>query len=463
MSNDEADKTVMRGAPAGRAPSASHDADSTKVRTQVGAARDDGRGRASGYGANPAASSRASMASSDYSPPTVESIEPLRSSSGNPLVAAATPLLLLAASVGEAGLPQAPQNLKNEVIRAVRKFESDARESGVNNESLVTGRYLLCAFIDEAILATPWGEEAGWDQQTALMLFHKESWGGKKFFQILDRAKQDPRKHFQLLELIYLCLALGFYGQYRLETRGEAMLGEIRLDLYRRLKEVRGTVESSLAMNWKPAGVGRVALSRRIPLWVGAVASFGVLLLLYIVLFVQLSGLGTPIRGQLAKIGFDLPPPAEARAPAVRKISLKQLLQADESKGLLTVDELNDRSIVSLGGDGFASGSADLRPAWSEALTHVRDALRQLDGRVYVVGHTDDVPLRSVRFRDNYELSVARARACLQVLAPEPSEQARFEVTGVGSDQPRYQPVNQPENRTRNRRVEIIYLEGGSS
>ena len=73
-------------------------------------------------------------------------------------------------------------------------------------------------------------------------------------------------------------------------------------------------------------------------------------------------------------------------------------------------------------------------------------------------GHTDDQPLRSFRYRDNYELSRERAVSVVEVLQPAIDNPARLECTGVGSSQPRYRPNPTPENRARNRRVEIVHV-----
>jgi len=81
-------------------------------------------------------------------------------------------------------------------------------------------------------------------------------------------------------------------------------------------------------------------------------------------------------------------------------------------------------------------------------------------GRVLVVGHTDDQPVRSLRFQDNFELSRERAVSVVRVLEQTIDSRARVSWTGVGSSEPRYEPASDPENRARNRRVEIIHVPG---
>ena len=59
-------------------------------------------------------------------------------------------------------------------------------------------------------------------------------------------------------------------------------------------------------------------------------------------------------------------------------------------------------------------------------------------------------------YADNFDLSRARAVAVAEVLKPTLQNFGRVEWQGVGSTQPRY-PLDTPENRARNRRVEIIH------
>ena len=93
-----------------------------------------------------------------------------------------------------------------------------------------------------------------------------------------------------------------------------------------------------------------------------------------------------------------------------------------------------------------------------EMLLHdVGRALNGVPGRILVIGHTDDQALRSFRFKDNYELSRARALQVAELIRGVVTDGSRIEAAGKGSLEPRYQPVDTPDNRARNRRVEIVH------
>ena len=122
-----------------------------------------------------------------------------------------------------------------------------------------------------------------------------------------------------------------------------------------------------------------------------------------------------------------------------------------------TTDVVNTMTATDL----FASGSANVNASYTSLIHDIGSALNKVPGRILVIGHTDDQPLRSLRFKDNYELSRARALQVADLIRSEVTDGSRIEVAGKGSLEPRYRPADEPANRARNRRVEIIHLRGG--
>jgi type VI secretion system protein ImpK len=76
------------------------------------------------------------------------------------------------------------------------------------------------------------------------------------------------------------------------------------------------------------------------------------------------------------------------------------------------------------------------------------------------VGHTDDQPIHSITFNDNYDLSRERALSVANILKKTIDNPARLTWDGVGSSQPKA-PGTSPEDRATNRRVEIIHIGEG--
>ena len=77
-------------------------------------------------------------------------------------------------------------------------------------------------------------------------------------------------------------------------------------------------------------------------------------------------------------------------------------------------------------------GGADIATNEIDLLHRITWALNQVKGRVIVVGHTDDQPVRSLKFKDNFELSTARAQNTLQILAQGLDDPRRLEASGAG-------------------------------
>ncbi|MCC4619235.1 type IVB secretion system protein IcmH/DotU [Xanthomonas cassavae CFBP 4642] len=388
-------------------------------------------------------------------------ISELLGRSVNPLVQAATPLLLLAVQLRHsAQLPEVAR-LREQVMAQIRRFEQRAQQGGAPVEAVTAARYVLCALLDEAVLNAPWGERSGWSQKTLLVVFHSESYGGAKFFQILERLCADVRRHLDLIELMYLCLALGFVGRYQIEAGGLARLGEIQDDLYRRIRAERGAAPDSLAPRWR--GVeDRRRLGRFMPLWAAALLGLSVLVVAFVWFQTRLSTLAAPISAQAAQWGLAPATPPDATPLPPPPVRLKHLLAAPERDGLLSVDEQPDgQTRVRLSSAAmFASGGVDVEPDQRGLIAQIAAAIDQLPGRVIVVGHTDDVPVRSLRFADNYALSAARAQAVAQLLRAQLATPGRVEALGAGDSQPLARPPQLPANRARNRRVDILFQPG---
>lgn len=384
----------------------------------------------------------------------------------NALVQAASPLLLLAVQLRNSVSQPDAAHLREQVVVQVRQFESRAQAAGIAPQTITAARYVLCTSLDEAVLNTPWGEHSGWAAKTLLVTFHGESYGGAKFFAILDRLCADFARHIDLIELMYLCLALGFGGRYQIEAGGRARLDDIQEDLYRRIKAQRAPAAEELAPHWRGIEDRRNRLIRYVPLWV--IVAFGACVLLgaFLYFHARLNDLSAPVSAQVATIGLQgaVPPADRSKpAPAVARKSLKQLLAPQEQAGELSVDEKPDGSaLVRLNAPAmFASAGTEVSARQVPMLHAITQALNQVPGRVVVVGHTDDQPIHSLKFKDNFALSAARARAVLQILSDGLDNPGRLESSGAGASQPIALPPDLPANRARNRRVEILYTPEG--
>jgi type VI secretion system protein ImpK len=381
----------------------------------------------------------------------------------NPLSAAATTLLALIAQLRDSASHPDPQALFQHVSQEVQQFEASARNKGEAPDVILGARYVLCTAIDETVLNTPWGSQSIWATQTLLSTFHNETWGGEKFFQLLDRLLQEPARNLHLLELMYLCLTLGFQGKFRVQDRGQPMLESIMDNLYQVIRMHRGEFERSLSPRWRGVEDKRTPLARYVPFWVVAAVSAGLLMVVFWVFLMAINSSSNPALAEISALGRNVPPLVRDRvyqAPVRQGAGLRDYLQNEINAGLVDVRDVQQGEVVIIGGDGlFASGSAEVRSDSVPVLLAIADALGKVTGTVRITGHTDSVPMRSMRYPSNWHLSEARANAVQQILTTRVAGD-RLNSQGMADTVP-VAPNDSAANRAQNRRVEIMLLTAG--
>lgn len=379
----------------------------------------------------------------------------------NPLVRAANPLLDLVTPLRHMTSYPNVEELRIQLIGAVKTFEAEAKAAHVEHESIAAARYSLCTFLDETISSTPWGGGGVWASRSLLVTFHNEAFGGEKFFLILQKLGQDARANLHILELMYLCLALGLEGRYRVIEGGRAQLEILRERLQQLIQKQRGAFEPELSVHWKGASGKGEPLWRVIPVWVLAAVAAVIFIILQLFFSFRLNQASDPVFSSLhqIKVAAALPPPRPAAAPVAKPVRVAGFLAPEIERGLVSVNETADRSVVTLRGDGvFASGSAEVTRDFIPLLQRIGDALKPVPGKVIVIGHTDNVKAGiSAKFPSNWDLSKGRASSVKTLLAERAGPPDRYTVEGRGDTEPLV--VNDsPTNRARNRRVDIIVL-----
>jgi type VI secretion system protein ImpK len=199
----------------------------------------------------------------------------------NPLVAASALLLSEVVRLKTSAAAENFDALNERLNVAIKLFEHRALQEGMDGGQVMAARYVLCTVVDEAVVTTPWGNESAWSQMSLLSTFHNETFGGEKFFQLLEHLSRNPVKHLAMLELMYICLSLGFEGKYRVLPRGMLELEAIRDSLYRQIRQLRGDIPRELSPHWEGLKDGRRRLVRIVPGWLVAVATVAGLALLY--------------------------------------------------------------------------------------------------------------------------------------------------------------------------------------
>ena len=378
----------------------------------------------------------------------------------NPLLALANRLLAVVPQLRATAHLADPAALKESLAQGLRDFEARARRQGISAERVMAARYVLCTVLDEAAASTPWGGSGVWGRHSLLAMFHNETWGGEKVFQLMAKLAQDPATNRDLLELIYAAVCLGFEGRWRVIEGGAAQLEAVRDRLAQIIRSERGDFAAPLAQNWRGRNLPKRPLLTWLPLWVSTAVAALLVLGLYLLMSFSLGGLSDPAYAEIHQLRLAPPsvPTPPAPPPPAAKPRLARFLDAEIRAGLVSVRDDADRSVITVRGDGlFAPGSASLAPEREALMQRIAQALAQVEGAVLVVGHTDNQPIRSVRFPSNWHLSEERAKAVSELLAAQGVAKARLRAEGRADGEPMV-GNDTPAHRAINRRVEITLV-----
>jgi chemotaxis protein MotB len=115
--------------------------------------------------------------------------------------------------------------------------------------------------------------------------------------------------------------------------------------------------------------------------------------------------------------------------------------------------------VVSLREMGFFdSGSASLRPNSMDAITRLARVLEERPENLRIEGHTDNIPIHTARFGNNWELSTARATGLIELLITKYGiPPSHLSVAGYGE----FHPVvsnDTADGRAKNRRLDVVIL-----
>jgi type VI secretion system protein ImpK len=395
-----------------------------------------------------------------------------------PLAAAAAPLFEMQARIATGGTTAAPDPaaLHERTLHALRRFEADAQAVGASTEEMREAHYILCAALDDVVLSTPWGARSGWAVRSLGSTFHNDVRSGEHVFDRLAAMQREPGRYRGALEVAYMALALGLQGRYRLAPQGPAELDRIRSGLYQLLVNLRGAAEKELSPHWRGVDAPHRRPGHSIPAWVALPVA---LMLLAGAWFWTMGDSGTRAEGLEARLaalppgglpGIDrsappvppAPPPPPPAPPPDASGALRRFLAPEIQRRVVTVESDAQRLLVRISNSGmFASGSATLSKEFEPLMTRIGQALKEEPGAVLVIGHSDNQPIRTVRFRSNAALSLARAEAAQEAILRANGDASRFKAEGRADSEPIASNAT-AEGREANRRIEILLRRGAA-
>ena len=164
----------------------------------------------------------------------------INSSTTNPLVAAAGPLLSLLERLCISPTLPPLSSIRENIEHELHAFHSRLAGQEYADEFVIIASYLLSATIDELLgknYLRLYGQPATFKAFTPSS--HDELGPQRRFFDILNYIKERAIQYLDLLELVYYCLIAGFEGEQHLRTDGRQTLDNLTEELYQLIQQNR--------------------------------------------------------------------------------------------------------------------------------------------------------------------------------------------------------------------------------
>lgn len=394
----------------------------------------------------------------------------LGTSGNHVLLNAATMIFSLARQLRSTLQHSDTLGLQNHITGLMRSYERTCTSQGVAPDTALEARYILCAFIDEIVLNTPWGHASHWSQNSLLSSLHNDTRGGERFFQILANRSENPGANQAILELMYHCLSLGFQGKFAVQQNGQAALQQIRTGLYQTLRQVMPLPAPELSEQWQGVQDGRPVIAKMFPWWVVAAILSGILMLTYIGFYFSINEASDETFSRISQLGREIPqlvqaddtapvlvePLDNALDPDTLLRTLQSSLAGEIAARQISLSRESGGIKITVHNKGlFASGNADVSSTYRPTFKQIANALKDLPGPILVSGHSDSQQIRTLRYPSNWHLSDERARAVVTALVNNGMQKERLVAQGKADTEPVADNAT-PQGREQNRRVEIL-------
>lgn len=103
------------------------------------------------------------------------------------------------------------EQVKADITRLLTQSEQYTQKGTFSQEDYGQARFVVCAWVDEAILGSDWNQKTNWQREQLQRIYYNTTGAGEEVFERLNNLGLHQR---EVREVYYLCLALGFKGRY---------------------------------------------------------------------------------------------------------------------------------------------------------------------------------------------------------------------------------------------------------
>lgn len=181
-----------------------------------------------------------------------------------------------------------PETLKSRVNEMFDRFEREARGAGVDNEKITKAKFALVAFLDETIISSSWNQKEVWLSEPLQIKLFDTFNAGEEFFTHLEELRQRSSINKDILEIYYLCLALGFKGKYQLQSPEllRRIIDDLNLELHPEMYNAIDTISPSA----KPSDIIMTGSRGGLPAWIYPAGALLIFLIFYVILSLSATG-----------------------------------------------------------------------------------------------------------------------------------------------------------------------------
>ena len=226
----------------------------------------------------------------------------MRGVAWNPLCDAATPLIGLVIRIRRLtqhdDVPALYQAVRNHITAIMEEVSQLDYDAGM----LKAYFYSLCLLVDEVVMGTPWGRSSEWSQDSLLNAFHQETWGGERFFIVMNNMIPEAARYQHVLEFMYQCLISGLKGKYGAHPKGDDEIQKIIDQLHGLLRPLRGETPKRLTDPLTNVAPRNYRIKRVWPLWAPWAMAAVVLTVAYTIYSMRLNALTQEVLVSLNKI-----------------------------------------------------------------------------------------------------------------------------------------------------------------
>ncbi|MBI1179380.1 MAG: hypothetical protein GC201_02405 [Alphaproteobacteria bacterium] len=338
---------------------------------------------------------------------------------GNPLLVSGAALLTLAETLRQkpeefAGLA----DIKAAAQRALKAYRTASGRTELDAETVKSGVTVLGALIDDLVLNGPWPGKSEWRQRPMAGPSRDPRGAGQQVIDLLEEVLVDPGRRYYLLELVYVVMALGFEGPFRIDARGPLLLIQYRERLLAAIRaEAEKHPRASVSIGAKGNAHKALAYLNPFTMVLGGVllvaASLGIAVLIF--------GEGSPRvagnTGAAPDASAILSSPDLQPRPEPAPGRIRALLDQDTATRLVSIDETASSVVLNVAAQTlFVRDSAKLDPASDRTMRRIGAAVGLSAGPVYLV---------AVRSTDGPGLMDEQVRQVADFLKPWTSEQGK--------------------------------------